>query len=306
MDFRCKVNKWWVVYLFLGMFTTAGFAQNERAEVKFMECAYQVYSDNGATLHQLMISYENLLIEEGIMADGSGVSYRNIYKGIVTKNAFEKVPSQSFIDKMMQLKPDDIDKGDDCIKTLMVDTDNYDLSKMEGLEMAVNNSENSFNLEPGKMAEEVLSILSAEDFELDYYKMRTFMLFEMMNHNLGIARKPSNLEDATLVQDLNSPLMVFIDGENLIFINSEMVDIDQLKLRVRAYEQENKEASLIILQTVSETQYDSYLAVQNAIVQEIQIMRKEFAEQKYKSTLEELDKEQLAEIKALYPLNISE
>lgn len=302
---RCGVNKAWIVILVAGIFATASFAQNERAEVKFMECAYQVYPDNGTALRQLMTSYENLLIEEGILADGSGQSYWDIFVSMSEDNEFGKLPNQSFIDKMMQLKSADMDKGDACIRTLMVDADNYDLSKMQGLEEAIINSEYTVNMEPGKMAKEVLTILSVEDFELDYYKMRTFLLFEVMNPNLGIASKTSDMGSAE-TQDVNSPLFITLNAENQIFINSKMVDIDQLKLLVRAYEQENKEASLIVLQTVRETLYEKYITVQNAIVGEIQVLRKEFAEQKYNTTLEALNEEQMAEIIALYPLNISE
>ncbi len=49
--------------------------------------------------------------------------------------------------------------------------------------------------------------------------------------------------------------------------------------------------------------YQTYIDVQNAIVGEIRELREKLAKQKYNSALEDLTKEQLSEIRKIYPQN---
>ena len=43
-----------------------------------MECVYRSYEDDGVKLAKLISDYENLLVNEGILKDNTGSSYRKI------------------------------------------------------------------------------------------------------------------------------------------------------------------------------------------------------------------------------------
>jgi len=292
--------------ILLGILLISCSAQNERIENKIMECSYHSYADEGIQLKQLISDYQKLLIDEEILADDSGKSYRNVLQNIADGNDFNKAPSKFFINELQKIDKPNTIKAQDCQKIIVIDSSLYDLSKLKGLEQAITNAQHSNDIQPSLIARDFLKVLSDEDFELDFYKLRTFFLFEMMNPNDGINRKLPKLKADKTEYDLSNALNIYLDDKSQIIVNEKKLSIEELKKLIREYELKNKSESIISLKTERETSYKTYIEVQNAMVGEINNLREQLSKERYNVELDKLSEEQFTEIKKIYPQKIVE
>jgi len=292
--------------IIIGFLFTSCAAQNDRIENIIMDCSYQAFADNGKAFRTIIADYENLLINEKILADNSGKSYRQVLQKIADGNEFDKVPSKFFTDELQKIDKPDREKAQECQKIIVKDSTTYNMSKLKGLEQAITNAENSYDIQPSLIAKDILKVLSEDDFELDFYKVRTFFLFNLIEPDSGISRRLPESEENQNVYDLTNALKITLDNKSEIFVDNKKVTIDKLKKLVREYELKNKAESVISLKADRGTMYKTYIEVQNAIVGEIRHLRGKLAKEKYNTELDKLTEEQLSEIKKVYPQNLVE
>lgn len=293
-----------LLYLTLGLLFTSCTSQNDRIENVIMKCSYQSFDDKGKAFKALIDDYENLLIDENIIPDRSGKSYRQVFLKVASGNEFNKVPSKFFATEMQKLEKPDMEKARKCQKIIDQDSLSYDVSKLKGLEQAMINAQKSLDLQPSTIAKEILDVLTEEDFELDFYKMRAFLLFSLVDTNAGIAKKLQDLPDDDSELDLSNAIHIYIDGDNQMFVNKEKVTLKKLRTAVKKYEKKNKSTSIIALKAERATEYAMYIQVQNAILRAIRELRVQLSKEKYNKELEKLTKEELDEIKKVYPQKI--
>jgi biopolymer transport protein ExbD len=292
--------------IIIGLLITSCVAQNDRIENIIMECSYQAFADNGKEFKTLISDYENLLIKEKILADKSGKSYRQVLQKIANDEEFDKVPSTFFSAELQKIEKPDLEKAQECQKIIVKDSSLYDMSKLKGLEQAIDNAQYSGDLQPSIIAEDILKVLTEDDFELDFYKLRTFLLFSIIDTDSGISRRLPEMEENQVEYDLTNALKITLDDKSEIFVDDKKVTIVQLKKLVRDYELKNKSESIISLKADRGTMYKTYIDVQNAIVGEIRHLRDKLAKEKYNTELDKLTEEQLSEIKKVYPQNLVE
>ncbi|WJJ96550.1 ExbD/TolR family protein [Algibacter luteus] len=292
--------------IIIGFLLTSCVAQNERIENIIMDCSYQSFDDNGIAFRKLISDYENLLINENILADNSGKSYRQVLKDIASEKEFDKVPSKFFAEELQKIEKPNLEKAQKCQEIIVKDSAKYDMTKLKGLEQAIDNAQYSGDLQPALIAEDILKVLTEKDFELEFYKLRTFLLFSIIDTNAGISRKLPDFENDESEIDLTNALKITLDDKNQIFVNGKKVSLDDLKTLVRDYESEFKSESIISLKADRGTMYRTYIDVQNAIVGEIQHLRNKLAREKYKTELDKLTEEQQSEIKKVYPQKLIE
>jgi len=292
--------------IIIGFLFTSCVAQNERIENIIMDCSYQSFSDNGKEFRTLISDYENLLINEKILADNSGKSYRQVLQKIADGKKFDKVPSKFFSVELQKIEKPDSEKAQECQKIIVKDSASYNMSKLKGLEQAIANAQNSNDIQPSLVAKDILKVLTEEDFEIDFYKLRTFLLFSIIDTNSGINRRLPEIEKNQAEYDLTNALKIILDNKSEIYINDKKVTIIALKEIVRNYELKNKSESIISLKADRGTMYRTYIDVQNAIVGEINHLRDKLAKEKYNTELDKLTKEQLSEIKKVYPQKLVE
>jgi biopolymer transport protein ExbD len=288
-------------YLTFGIFTISCNSQILRVEDKLMNCIYQNYEDNGTQFKKALTEFEQLLINENILKDNSGKSYVAIFEKIVEENDFNYNPSISFLDKIIDIGMPQSESFIKCKSELK----ESEFLKSNELQKVFDSLKESDNFSPSSVAGGILSVLNDKDFELDYYKMSVFFLFDTISYvnDDGLIRKLPEIQEDDTEYDLSKAIKIYINGNNQIFVNDEKVDIDNLKIKVKDYEEKNKSESLIALKYERETMYQTYVDVQNAIVGEIKELREKLANQKFNSSLENLTKEQLLEIRKIYPQN---
>lgn len=288
-------------YLTFVIFTISCNSQTLRVEDKLMNCIYQNYEDNGTKFKKALIEFEQLLINENILNDNRGNSYVAIFEKIVKENDFNYNPSKSFLDKIIDIGMPQSESFTKCQSEL----EESEFLKSNELQKVFDSLKESDNFSASSVASGILSVLNDKDFELDYYKMSVFFLLDTISYvnDDGLIRKLPEIQEDDTEYDLSKAIKIYIDGNNQIFVNEEKVDIDNLKIRVKDYEEKNKSESLIVLKYERETMYQTYIDVQNAIVGEIKELREKLAKQKFNSALENLTKEQLSEIRKIYPQN---
>lgn len=295
-----------LLYIIIALLFAPCIAQNNRIENLLMDCSYQAFADNGKEFKTLISDFESLLIKEKILADKSGNSYRQVLQKIADGKEFNKVPSTLFSVELQKIEKPDLEKVQECKKNIVKDSSLYDMSKLKVLEQAIDNAQNSGDLQPSLIAKGILKVLTKDDFELDFYKLRTFLLFSLIDPDSGINRRIPEMEENQVEYDLTNALKITLNDKSEIFVNDKKVTIVELKKLVRFYELENKSESIISLKANRETMYKTYMDVQNAIVSEIRHLRAKLAKEKYNMELDKLTEEQLSEIKKVYPQNMVE
>lgn len=296
-----------LTYLIFGILTISCQGQTERIEIKLMNCIYENYEDQGTEFKKILSDFEKLLIDEKILKDGTGKSYKAIFEKIIIDDDFDYNPSRSFLDEIIDIGMPQNESFRNCQSKLRENSENK-FSKGTELQTVLDSIKNSGNLTPSIVANGILSVLNEKDFELDFYKMSVFFLFDTISYTNddGISRKLPDFKEDETEYDLSKAINIYIDGNNQIFANKEKVNIEELKVQIREYEFKNKSESIIIFKAERETMYKTYVDVQNAIVGEIRSLREQLAEEKYKTELDKLTEKQLIEIKYIYPQKIVE
>ena len=283
---------------------TPCFAQNDRIENELMDCYYQSFEDKGKAFRALISDYENRLINQRLLADNSGESYRDFLDQIAHEN--HTAPSTFFT--LIPLNMDELilEEAQKCRQMIMKDSTAYNSSKLNRLEKVITEAQESKNIQLSLIAKELLTVLSVRDFKLDFYKVRIFMFLHLMNPDTGLRRQLSDSKENETDYDLSKAITIYLNEKSDIFVYEKKVSIHQLKKRIRQYELKNKSESIIIIKAERETLYKSYVDVQDAIVTTIKSLREEAAIERFNKKLDELTKEQLAEIKNDFPVRFKE
>ena len=269
-----------------------------------MECTYEAFPDGGDEFKTLMRSYEYNLIEKGLLADNSGKSYRTLLARIVNHDNFENFSPLDFFVELEKIERPDQDKNRECQDELLLYALLSDGDKVNQINKIQSEMITAGDLDATYIAIRMLEILDENDFELDYYKMRSYLVLSALDlgayegSGLGVKRIKDKI-------DLENVLWVSVNSDNVIFVNEEEKIIDELSEIIRSYMIENKSKAIISLGSERGTAYKTYLEVENTIISEIEFLRTELALEKYDKSLDDLSEDELNEIKRIYPMNIS-
>jgi biopolymer transport protein ExbD len=300
------MKKNFLLHLIILLLFASCSSQNKRIETELMECYYQTYSDNGAELKRLISNYQSLLVKEKVIADSSAKSYLNFYQKIAEEKEFEHVPSKSFLTELQNIEKPNGMINRECQSRVLADSSSYDTNKIFILEDAISSVQEAGDLSPSLVAKQILTVLTEEDFELEYYRLRTLFLFDMLNVDYGIDNKLRTATGEIIEHDLTNALKISTNEKNDIFVNGQKVNIEQLKKKVKDYGQKNKGSSVIAISASRETMYSTYIEVQNTITSAIKSLRDKSAITKYQLEFEKLTDKQKDSIKQIYPIEIVE
>ncbi len=277
------------------------FSQNERIEIKLQNCTYEQIPNNGKELKDEIYEFENYLIKKNILSDGAGKSYIHLFKQIEKENDVQFDYNYSFTDSIQKIIISDIYKQMDC-QVELINSESYLNTKVHKLISVMDSIKISGDMMPANIASGILSVLDEKDFELEYYKIKTFVLLDATNTFSGIPQTLAKEEKA----NLDKALKIYINKRSEIFVDSKKVGFKKLRKLIRKFESKNKSESIIAFKTERETKYKIYVDVNNAIVEEIQHLREKVSQKKYKMEFKKLTPEQSSEIKKIYPQKIVE
>jgi len=275
-------------------------SQTERVETKIFNCINQSFPNNGNDFNKTILQFENELIEQHILKDRTGKSYREIYKQIYSETEIEFKPSKVFTDSIRSVNKYYFQIFLDCEGKYM-NTENYINSKTNKLKTALESLNKSGKFEPKIIAKVILSNLDNNDFELDYYKFRTIQIVNFINVSFN-----TNNKNDILMGDIENAFKIHIDRNNGIFVNDKKVSVEQLRLLIKKYEKENKTESIFLVKANSEALYKTFIKVNNAINDEINSLRNQLAIEKYNMNFNQLSEKQKKGIIEIYPQKVKE
>ena len=277
------------------------YSQNERIEVQLQNCTYKQIENNGKELKNEIKEFENYLIKKKILIDSTGKSYIDLFRKIEKENDVEFDYNYSFTDSIQKIVVQDVYKQMNC-QVDLINSENYQNTKVYKLQIVIDSIKISGDIVPSKVAGAILSVLEEKDFELEYYKIKTFVLLDATNTNSEITK--------TLVKEekvnLDKALKIYLNEKSEIVIQNRKIDLTELREIIKKYESKNKSESIIAINTERETMYKLYIEVGNIISEEIKSLREEISQKKYKTEFVKLTSEQSSKIIKMYPKKIIE
>lgn len=156
-----------------------------------------------------------------------------------------------------------------------------------------------------------------------------FLVTTTMDVDAGIARKLPPIEDLpspTNVIHKKNIFSVLVNANNDLLVEDEYLELEDLRAKAKIFINNNGDAScdycqgaqgspqssdnphkaVISLQNDRSTSYQVYVAVQNELAAAYNELRNELAQRRYGVDFKNLDPEAKREVKAAYPLIISE
>ncbi len=182
------------------------------------------------------------------------------------------------------------------------------------------------------MARKIPEIPSASLADIAFMLLIFFLVTTTMDVDSGLERRlpqwvdPEELEDDQQIKERNV-FVVLVNRNNDLLVEGEYADIENLRDRAKEFmanpyneedlpEKEPKQIpffgetmvtkGVISLRNDLDTQYGTYIAVQNELVAAINELRDELARDEFGKPYEELEKDQQDAIRDIYPSRISE
>ena len=182
------------------------------------------------------------------------------------------------------------------------------------------------------MARKIPEIPSASLADIAFMLLIFFLVTTTMDVDSGLERRlpqwvdPEELDDDQQIKERNV-FVVLVNRNNDLLVEGEYAEIENLRERAKEFmanpynsenlpEKEPKQVpyfgdvmvtkGVISLRNDMDTQYGTYIAVQNELVAAINELREELAKEHFGKSYDDLNKEQKDAIREIYPQRISE
>jgi hypothetical protein len=165
-----------IIVIIIFLYSCLTFSQEKKIEEIYQECTYRVLDDNGIAFKEKIKIYEDYLIKIKILDDGSAKGYYDLFKSFSKNNIDLSTVGYSFIDSINDVESKIIfSQENSCSLEINKhkDFENY----KEKIKLAIPRS--NTNLKKG--LKRLSKILKVDDFALDYYKLRVFILLDMFD-----------------------------------------------------------------------------------------------------------------------------
>lgn len=151
-------------------------------ENRIMKCSIEAYADGGIEFKEFIDNYQDLLINENILIDNTGESYREMLQDFTDETI--KEPSKFFYIELREIGKIDINQFQKCKKEILNKNSKNNSSKLEAFNQV-------FLDYPSRstVAKEILKLLKDDDFENDYYKIGVFSIFSLIDLESGLKKK---------------------------------------------------------------------------------------------------------------------
>ena len=157
--------------------------QSERVEDKLYDCMMNAFSEQEKdSLKQIILEFEQHLMEKGILESSSAEGYWKFYKRIAETGAYEFSNDYDFMQKISFLNRESPEENSgliDCQNELLQSQEYLD-SKQYELKQKLSTL-GKHTVTQKMIAHTMIEYLNVEDFEIDYNRFITLMYIEDMN-----------------------------------------------------------------------------------------------------------------------------
>lgn len=149
------------------------FSQEKKIEVIYQECLYNSLSDKGVVLKKYTKGFENHLIALKILKNNRARSYKKLLKSLSKGKRYSSEFQYSYIDSIHTIEVEKIiPRNKECAEIIRK---HKDYSSYAQKFKPVLSADLSIN----QGLKNLYKKLTLEDFELDYYRQKIFMLLYM-------------------------------------------------------------------------------------------------------------------------------
>lgn len=280
------------------------FSQKLRVENKLTNCWYNSFGSDALKVKDFINDYEQLLIKEQILEDNTPKSYINILNVVANGKNYKK-PSKSFHAEIEKMNLS-IEGFNECESTVTKDSLKYNVKRLQRYEMVFDSIMNIDGYTRTDLAKGILSVLDKEDFDLEYYRVRTFLIFDfIILSEIWDFKFPKNAKTISK-GSLKSAFYAHADKHMNIFLEGDKIDIQDFRKKVKEYMLAYKSNSAILISVEKDILYKDYQYFQEIITDEILSLRKEYSLKKYNTNFQELSELLKKEISEVFPENIVE
>jgi len=314
------------LYLFLVLVCSAcATSTSYEVEDQHYNCLKENFQNKeNANLDEIILEYENKLIEQGFLQDHSSASFLKGINAIAEKGG--QLPSiPSTLSRSMLLSRQ---YNSTCSKDIQ---DSILLSNSRFTEVT-KETKNVFtrigeagDIDPKSVVEGMAKIYKQEDFDHPLYRINVFFVISFLqqfeNQDRGIVGGLKRPSSAPISEKWTMKL--FLNKQNEIFINDEEVSFDQFTEKVDQFfarsRTESKQSkrikdrgnyalgrAFINFGNEKETDYDFYLKVYKQLKNIHAKLLSELSMEVYNQPFDKLNKEQQKSIKGLQPWMVSE
>lgn len=283
--------------------TLMSFGQHE-AEMAIEDCFESAYPELLKTRDSIYYRLESKLLEQKLIVDRTGDSYIELLQRIrddkintLEFNIFDYQVETQF-DSLQQVK------YFECLKKVQK-SDIFKGSKIEQLYQ----SSHLFLVEDeqfeNKVAASLLKTLDANDFELNFYKARLFLLLATLEFDTGMNRRlpPNDLEEIKISPDA---LRIHIKAKDEVTINEKKIETNKIANAIADYFNENLEEYQISLTNTRDTSYKKYIEIQAIVVKSIDNYKNKIANNHFSKNYNQLSYSEKKEVDEISKIKIIE
>ena len=163
--------------------------QKYTLENRILDCHYKLFKNKSTDIRQTIKSQEELFIRENILTDSSGNSYIALLNKIINDKDFQIESSISIWEKdpIGDFERSELEEIMKC-ETKVLSNAEEGLYKW-GIIVKKMDSLNPKVPKPEYIAKFLLSVLTKNDFENDFYKLKFFYVIEMVHTMNGGRQK---------------------------------------------------------------------------------------------------------------------
>lgn len=316
--------------ILIGIITLiTGCTQTEydyKTENSILECFYQYHKDHNIQVKNSIEKIENTLIKHKVLEDKTGNSYIKIIEQIRDNNdLYINNPDLLTDIKSIDHIPLNVFFSD-ISYTSLLDSVSLVNSKYKYVIGISDSIHIKGDISPTLIAEEVLEVFNANDFENEYYRTLGLVMFsnmiKMNDYKSGLTRKlpPISKKESVEIKAQNI-FEILINKEDHIIVDGVSIDISELNRLVKNFLLETSDKTdidlplignqktskgIIYLRNDKGASYELYKAIRNELIITYKEIREAYSIEFFNSNFNSLDKEKQKVITDLVPQRISE
>lgn len=217
-------------------------------------CNSNLSNEQTTELRKELNQLENYLVKEGLLTDRSGASYRAVYKRIVKEEG-------------LNFKIDTIFALLDTLEFNVYTSCSYKVLTSDQISQLTSKHQKATerigapyhgNLTPKLMANRIVTNLTNEDFELEFFRVSALMSF----YRTAIPKSDLELVLPDFSNSHNSEILtieVYLTSENEIQINDKTYTLQEAKTKILEYLSYDPRNRGIELTASKGASYESYL-----------------------------------------------
>nr|WP_321452570.1 hypothetical protein [uncultured Carboxylicivirga sp.] len=319
----------------IGIYLIIGFILLDCSESKYdyktenvlLDCFYNQYQESGVDIKSTINQIEDVLVMHNILDDKTGKSYIMVIDKIKEDNALD-INNPDLLQDINSIGyiPSSVSCSDLSVINLL-DSASISQSKLKYLMAIFDSIQVKGTISPSIIAQEILEVFDAKDFENDYYRTIGLVMFstliKMNDCDNGLYRQlpPLEKEEAQPVFEPQNVFSILINNKDEILANGRPANLSELKLMIKKFIMESSDKvsvdlpkigkymsskGVVSIQSSNGTSYQFYLLVQNELLSAYNQIRNTYSMKIFELNFEQLNTDQQEVIKMIVPQRIYE